>query len=147
MYVQYLANQHGYIKSLDFLGYLIKVFSYLLSISNLMLFNIPGSHHLKSIEFCQCEHPSITLLKLNLWPGSPERPKVAFHIKLMELVEMLFLQCHVPLYNICKLLDNRRNALLPKLVCAFVSIFHTYPLYHEFFIRDLIKTVLYTCTT
>ena len=56
-----------------------------------------GRQHKKSILFCNCEKDAVTLIKLQLCPGSVSRPLVAFHFKLMMLAEWFLLECHVSL--------------------------------------------------
>ena len=41
--------------------------------------------HLKQIIFCKCKSDAATLIRLKLWWGSPAKPKVTFHFKLMDL--------------------------------------------------------------
>ena len=65
---------------------------------NLML---KGRQHQKQVLFCDCENDAVTLMRLKLWPGSVTRPDLAFHLKLMELAEILLLQCHVSLRKFC----------------------------------------------
>ena len=77
-----------------------------------------GRQHQKRILFCNCEEEAVTLVRLNLWPGSAVRPLVAFHIKLMELAEALLLECHVSLRKFCDALGiMTENSTLPKWVC------------------------------
>ncbi len=60
-----------------------------------------GRQHQKQVLFCDCENDAVTLMRLKLWPGSVTRPVLAFHLKLMELAEILLLECHVSLRKFC----------------------------------------------
>ena len=60
-----------------------------------------GRQHQKQVLFCDCENDAVTLMKFKLWPGSVTRPVLAFHLKQMELVEILLLECHVSLRKFC----------------------------------------------
>jgi hypothetical protein len=77
-----------------------------------------GRQHLKCVEVCSCESTAATLVRLNFWPGSPDKPTVAFHIPLMRLCEKLFLQCQVSVFNFVEVL----KALLPPLHPTLVSV-------------------------
>ena len=76
-----------------------------------------GHQHNKAILFCCCEDDAVTLLKLQLWPGSITRPLVAFHFKLVMLAESLLLECHVSLKKFCDMLGLNKSTMLPKWVC------------------------------
>lgn len=39
-------------------------------IKEIICFDHRGIQHLKHVAFCQCEKPAITLLHLQLWPGT-----------------------------------------------------------------------------
>ena len=80
--------------------------------------NIIGYQHRKSILFCSCENDAVTLIKLQLWPGSITRPLVAFHFKLMMLAECLLLECHVSLKKFCDVLCLNKSSMLAKWVCT-----------------------------
>lgn len=59
-----------------------------------------GNHQSKRIAFCQCEAPVVTILHLQLWPGSPDRPTTAFHFRLMDMAVDKFIHCQVSLSRI-----------------------------------------------
>ena len=46
-----------------------------------------GNQQLKEVAVCDCESDAVTLVRCQFWPGSPERPSVGFHFKLMDLAE------------------------------------------------------------
>ena len=66
--------------------------------------------------FCDCEPMAITLLRLHLWPGSPERPTTAFHVNLMDVMEKVFLHCKVSLKEFCEAIELLRPSIQPNLV-------------------------------
>ena len=68
---------------------------------SIYIWYVVGHQHKKMVLFCPCEDDAVTLVKLQLWPGSAKRPQVAFHSKLMILAEMLLLECHVSLKKFC----------------------------------------------
>jgi hypothetical protein len=88
-----------------------------LPIINFLLYSI-GCQHKKKVLFCSCEDDAVTLVKLQLWPGSATRPLVAFHFKLMMLAEVLLLECHVSLKKFCDTLGLNKSNMLPLLVCT-----------------------------
>ena len=79
-----------------------------------------GRQHLKQVEFCQCVSDAATLVKLQLWPGSPAKPKVAFHFNLMDLAEKFLLESHVSLHKFCSSIETEYPDMLPKLVCTIL---------------------------
>ncbi|KAK3743478.1 hypothetical protein QZH41_013095 [Actinostola sp. cb2023] len=84
-----------------------------------------GRHHAKYVEICSCESTAVTLVRLNFWPGSPEKPTVAFHFSLMRLCEKLFLQCQVSLFNFVEVLKALHPPLHPTLVLSVYSILNS----------------------
>ena len=85
-----------------------------------IFFFFEGNHHSKSISFCQCEHPIVTLVRLHLWPGSPDRPTTAFHFRLMDMATDMFIHCKVSLREFADVLEEKRPPLQPKLVRASI---------------------------
>ena len=81
-----------------------------------------GRQHLKQVEFCQCLSDAATLVKLQLWPGSPAKPKVAFHFNLMDLAEKFLLESHVSLHKFCSSIETEYPDMLPKLVCTVLYV-------------------------
>ena len=74
-------------------------------------------HHQKQILFCDCEDDAVTLVKMHLWPSTVKRPVLAFHVKLIELLEALVIECHISLQKFCDMLNViNRSSLLPKWV-------------------------------
>lgn len=67
-----------------------------------------GNHQSKRIAFCQCEAPVVTILHLQLWPGSPDRPTTAFHFRLMDMAVDKFIHCQVSLQELSDVLELKR---------------------------------------
>ena len=42
----------------------------------IFIFLTQGRQHLNTVQMCKCESPVITLIRNNLWPNSPTKPKV-----------------------------------------------------------------------
>lgn len=74
---------------------------------------MPGNHHLKYVQVCDCEPVAVTLLKCQFWPGSPANPTTGFSFKLMEFVEKVFLHCQVSLLNISEVIAELNPQLQP----------------------------------
>lgn len=53
-------------------------------------------HHLM-VSFCACEHEAVTLLRMKLWPATPQQPSLAFQFELLDSYESLLLECQVAL--------------------------------------------------
>ena len=48
-------------------------------------------------SFCRCEEEAITLLRMRLWPATPQQPSLAFQFELLDSYESLLLECQVAL--------------------------------------------------
>lgn len=81
-----------------------------------------GNQHLKEVAVCDCESHAATLVRCQFWPGSPERPSVGFHFKLMDLAEKLFLHSQVSVKEFSELILEMSPPMQPN----FVSIFFQY---------------------
>lgn len=82
-----------------------------------MFIFLSGNHHKKWVAFCQCESSTKILLRLQLWPGSPEKPTTAFHLRLMDITSKLFLHCKASLKELCETFGLLKPALQNKMVC------------------------------
>ena len=71
---------------------------------------------MKKVQFCKCVNDCATLVKFQLWPGSPSKPKVAFHFNFMDLAEKFLLESHVSLHKFCSSIEMEYPDMLPKLV-------------------------------
>ena len=82
-------------------------------------FSCPGNQHLKEVAVCDCESHAVTLVRCQFWPGSPERPSVGFHFKLMDLAEKLFLHSQVSVKAFSELLQEMIQPMQPTFVSNF----------------------------
>ena len=80
---------------------------------------------------CDCESHAVTLVRCHFWPGSPERPSVGFHFKIMDLAEKLFLHSQVSVKEFSELLLE----MMPPLQPNFVSNSATWCMFFFSFIR------------
>lgn len=76
-------------------------------------YNFIGNQHLKQVAVCNCESHAVTLLRLHFWPGSPERPTIGFHFRIMDLAEKFFLHNQVPLKDFTEIMMELLPALQP----------------------------------
>ena len=67
---------------------------------------------------CSCESHAVTLLRAHFWPGTPEKPTMGFHFKLMDLAVALFLHNQVPLKDFAEIMIE----MLPKLQPIIVRL-------------------------
>lgn len=79
-----------------------------------------GNQHLKEVAVCDCESHAVTLVRCQFWPGSPERPSVGFHFKLMDLAEKLFLHSQVSVKEFSELILEMTPPLQPNFVSSFI---------------------------
>lgn len=76
-----------------------------------------GNQHLKEVAAVfDCESHTVTLVRCQFWPGSPERHSVGFHFKLMDLAEKLFLHSHVSVNEFSELILEMTPPLQPNFV-------------------------------
>ncbi|KAL3884204.1 hypothetical protein ACJMK2_030423 [Sinanodonta woodiana] len=72
----------------------------------LCVIDFKGTQHRVKVQFCQCEKEAVTILRYGLWPATPELPKVAIHIDLMEQATMLQLEGQLSLRAFCDALSS-----------------------------------------
>ncbi|XP_065054216.1 uncharacterized protein LOC135683019 isoform X2 [Rhopilema esculentum] len=65
-----------------------------------------GRQHKVSMEFCQCEEESVTIIRHCMWPSSPKKPQAAYSFHFMEMMQSLMLESHV---SIKSYLEAYRN--------------------------------------
>ena len=58
------------------------------------------------VSFCACEDEAVTLLRMKLWPATPQQPSLAFQFELLDSYESLLLECKVAL-EICDILGGK----------------------------------------
>jgi hypothetical protein len=82
----------------------------------------------KSITFCNCEEEAISLTRMGLFPGSPEKPKIAFSILLLEFFEQLLCIAQTPYESFCLALRKIHKKLVRELErhVDFDSLFFVY---------------------
>ncbi|KAJ7375262.1 hypothetical protein OS493_002009 [Desmophyllum pertusum] len=84
-----------------------------------------GNQHLKEVAVCECESHAVTLVRCQFWPGSPERPSVGFHFKLMDLAEKLFLHSQVSVKEFSELLLEMTPPLQPNFISSMYAILNS----------------------
>ena len=77
---------------------------------------VAGMEHSVQFVCCECEPLSVTLVRAQLWPSSPQQPRIAFSFKLLDWAEALLLECQVPVKDFCSALYFRCPHLITK-VC------------------------------
>ena len=65
---------------------------------------------------CSCEPLVATMVKAKLWPSTPKNARLAFTFDLMNWIEILVLECHVALKDICKALVYNCPHLIVKVI-------------------------------
>lgn len=58
-----------------------------------------GQHHGLFIHFCGCKSAAERLVGLNLWPATPQAPKLAFTMEMLDVIHAMTLECHVSLLH------------------------------------------------
>ncbi|XP_068674926.1 uncharacterized protein [Montipora foliosa] len=84
-----------------------------------------GNQHLFEVPVCDCESHAVTLVRCQFWPGSPERPSVGFHFKLMDLAEKLFLHSQVSVKEFSELILEMTPPLQPNFIPSLYSILNS----------------------
>ena len=57
--------------------------------ANLTMNLVAGMEHSVQFFCCECEPLSVTLVRAQLWPSSPQQPRIAFSFKLLDWAEAL----------------------------------------------------------
>jgi len=84
-----------------------------------------GNQHLKEVAVCDCESHAATLVRCQFWPGSPERPSVGFHFKLMDLAEKLFLHSQVSVKEFSELILEMSPPMQPNFIPSLYAILNS----------------------
>ncbi|XP_068758181.1 uncharacterized protein [Montipora capricornis] len=84
-----------------------------------------GNQHLFEVPVCDCESPAVTLVRCQFWPGSPERPSVGFHFKLMDLAEKLFLHSQVSVKEFSEFILEMTPPLQPNFIPSLYAILNS----------------------
>lgn len=64
-------------------------------------FHTIGFEHKLQFVYCGCESLTVTLVRAQLWPASPQHPRYAFTFSLLDWAEALLLECQVALKDFC----------------------------------------------
>ena len=99
-----------------------------------------GYQHLKEVIVCDCESHAVTLVRCQFWPGSPERPSVGVHFKLIDLAEKLFLHSQVSVKKFSELILEMTPLLQPNFVSSFIItvVFFIRPVFFNILIDFLV---------
>ena len=83
---------------------------------------------------------AVTLVGCQFWPGSPERPSVCFHFKLMDLAEKLFQHSQVFVKKFSELILEMTPPLQPNFVSSFIItvVFFIRPVFFNILIDFLV---------
>ena len=65
---------------------------------------IIGIEHQVSFIHCDCESLALSLIRAQLWPATPQHPRLAFTFSSLDWAEALLLECHVALKHFCSAL-------------------------------------------
>eukprot|EP00795_Rhopilema_esculentum_P007287 gene7287-12983_t len=90
-------------------------------IREIIFLDLQGRQHIKKVQFCSCQSDAEALVSMGFWPGTIERPRVAFDLQLMDLFSQLLFECHCSLDKLCAMISLWRHPLLP------VYVQHIYP--------------------
>jgi len=88
-----------------------------------------GRQHQEMIEFCKCDKEVQSLVRLGLWPATPDTPNMAFQMSLLEMQRVLQMEAHVSLYSFCEVikhLNNESHLNNPVSIVIFMSNFLLY---------------------
>ncbi|KAL3859476.1 hypothetical protein ACJMK2_009696 [Sinanodonta woodiana] len=76
---------------------------------DIVIIDDKGRQHKRVMQFCSCELPAETMLRSYLWPSSPKKPVLAFHIGLLEWLTALMLECQVSAKGFCETLKAKHS--------------------------------------
>ena len=60
---------------------------------------VTGYHYGVVVSFCRCKTKVERLVELHLWPATPQSPRVAFTMELLNIIHASMLECQVSLYH------------------------------------------------
>ena len=76
-----------------------------------------GRVHFVNVEVCKCEQECVTFLRHGLWPATTAKPRTAFSIGLLQLIEYLMLEGKASLLSICNSLRWKNDLAIAE-VCV-----------------------------
>ncbi|XP_038047894.1 uncharacterized protein LOC119738130 [Patiria miniata] len=88
----------------------------------IQVFDEKGRLHNCWLVTCSCEEECASLVRLNLWPASPDQPRVAFHMDLMNLLHFLLLEGHMSLKGACQSLGCRNGLPLHEVNLLYLNL-------------------------
>ena len=62
----------------------------------LLFYNYIGIQRDICFQLCNCISESQALIRAGFFPATPEHPRLAFAVELLDLLEALLLECQVP---------------------------------------------------
>ena len=77
--------------------------------------NVGVEHNIK-FAHCDCEPLIVTIVHAQLWPATPQYPRLTFCFELFDWAEALLLECQVALKDLCQALQFKNPHLVTK-VC------------------------------
>ena len=80
-----------------------------------------GMEHNIQFMHCDCEPLPLTMVRANLWPGTPQHPRYAFTFNLLDWAEALLLESHVALKDFCNSLYFRCPYPVTKVFCVSIN--------------------------
>ena len=78
---------------------------------------VTGYHYGVVVSFCSCKTKVERLVELHLWPATPQSPRVAFTMELLDIVHASMLECQVSLYHASGMLQYLSTL---KMVCIIL---------------------------
>lgn len=76
---------------------------------------VVGYHNGIVVSFCRCKTKVERLVELHLWPATPQSPRVAFTMELLDIIHAAMLECQVSLYHASSMLQYLSTL---KMVCT-----------------------------
>ncbi|KAJ8308655.1 hypothetical protein KUTeg_013529 [Tegillarca granosa] len=100
--------------------------------SSIYAINGKGVQHKCTITLCKCEEPAVTLMRYRLWPATPQKPRIAFDLRFMEILSALQLECHMSAKSFCDAMESIQT--------DFIHISHDFP-------KNIYRAVVGDCLT
>ena len=78
---------------------------------------VAGYHYGIVVSFCRCKTKVERLVELHLWPATPQSPRVAFTMELLDIIHASMLECQVSLHHASGMLQYLSTL---KMVCTCI---------------------------
>lgn len=80
-----------------------------------------GYHYGVVVSFCRCKTKVERLIELHLWPATPQSPRFAFTMELLDIIHAAMLECQVSLHHASGMLQYLSTLKMVHKIILFME--------------------------